>query len=199
MALAFFILTISLLASADESITGTWKSNCIPLPKRHSIISTLTFSDTNVTATTQLFADSACATPNLVIVFEGNYQIGQLFGPGREFDFTPSAVTFTLLNPDVVQYYNANSGCGFSDWKLNETRNVSGKLCPSVQMPTVGLPGYDIMSIDRGSLRFGVFPQGALPSRPEERPRVLSPSIEYKNLAIPEDTSLEEIRLSTHG
>lgn len=179
IAFTFLISFISTLAFADSSISGVWKSKCIPLPKRHSIISTLNFSDSVVTATTQLFADSACETMNLAINFEGDYQIGGAHGSGLEFDFTPTVVTFTLLNLDVVQYYNANLGCGFSDWKLNEVRNVSGKLCPSVQMPTVGLPGYDIVAINGDSLQFGVFPQGALPMNPRDRPFDPSPAIEY--------------------
>ncbi len=175
---AVLIMLIEMSAFAEPSMGGLWKSECIPLPKRHSIISTLDISNSHLKSSTRLFADSACVTLNLTIIYDGSFRIGNKSGANFDFDFVPNVVSFQLQNLDVVRYYNTTASCGFTNWKLNEVRNVSGKFCSPVQMPSVGVLGYDIVNSNGISLQFGLFPQ-ASPTNPANRPSKLSSAIQF--------------------
>ncbi|MBI2521326.1 MAG: hypothetical protein HYV97_12965 [Bdellovibrio sp.] len=128
--------------------------------RRHSIQSNLFFNSSNmiVSTTLDLYADSACEIHNLRIDYTSRYILGRNFGEGIEFDILPLQINLVISNPEVVAYYNTNKGCGHDDWKLNVSKDVSGRFCNPFQMPTRLIPIADILAIEHDSLRFGAFP-----------------------------------------
>lgn len=105
-----------------------------------------------------LFADGACAVPSLIMKISGIYATGGPTGPGYEIRISPKSVLLTLINPDVVSYYNAKKACGYSDWALNTEKDISGIECEPSVVPLIPEQVDDIYNVTNGVLRFGSFP-----------------------------------------
>lgn len=127
-------------------IEGKWMSNCYKLPKRHSVQTQLIFKNSKCNVISTLFADNECKIKNLNIHYDTAYEISNSFGEGEKFNYTPENIYLTIINPDVVEHYNKNfeAGCEISDWKLNETRDVSGKNCAGNKMYVKNLKIFDL-------------------------------------------------------
>ena len=107
-------LTALLIASSSgqfsaEELTGDWVSDCTPLPERHSVSATLSFSETAVTAVVEMFSDNSCQSLNLRGEYDALFSVGRRVAAGREIDFTPTRVTMTILKPEVVAAYRQNA------------------------------------------------------------------------------------------
>ncbi|MFL5813039.1 MAG: hypothetical protein ACJ763_05630, partial [Bdellovibrionia bacterium] len=78
----FWVLMLfALTASAETpSIFGKWQSNCFALPVRHSFIADLSAGSKDLALDVNLYSDSSCANPSLIINIEGGYNTGQAMG-----------------------------------------------------------------------------------------------------------------------
>lgn len=172
-------LTALLIASSSgqfsaEELTGDWASDCTPLGG-HSVLATLSFSEEAVATVVEMFSDSSCQLLNLRGEYDALFSVGRRVAAGREIDFTPTRVTMTIHNPEVVAAYRQNEGgCGIRDWQIGEPRDVSGRFCAPYQMPTVGTAIYDVYTAGSGELRFGGFPDQIGATQPGDRPVSLS-------------------------
>jgi hypothetical protein len=176
-ALFLFAIPLGGIASSNE-LPGNWALDCTPLPKRHSVTGQLKLDSSSLTAHFNQFADHECQTINLNIDLQYQYTTGASFGEGTALDLMPISATMTLLNEEVVQYYNRNSICGFNDWIMNRAHDVSGATCPGFSAPARDQSIYDIFGIDGGQLRFGRFP-GLGPVHEDARPRSLQSALMF--------------------
>ena len=169
-ALAMYLIPT---AKASPSLVGVWQSDCAPVT-RHSFKTTVTLSEGRAVLVTQLFADQGCATNSISLTLDGDYSTGADFGEGYEVNLTPATVKMTLRLPEVVDYYNAHSGCGLTNWAIDVAQDVSGRFCNPNQMPLVGQITYDIYNIADGILQFGGIPVRLDTVDPMLRPTGLS-------------------------
>lgn len=146
------IITAPAMANVLE---GSSRTECVFVPQKHSAINEIKFTKTFYTATTIMFSTQDCQTENLNVVVKGR------FNTTRKSDFfhTPETVEMTLRSQAVVDHYNKNSICGFSDWILGQSREVSGKFCNPYDMPKADQLSFDIFQLKDGYLSFGGFPK----------------------------------------
>jgi hypothetical protein len=163
-------LAFALLANGDSALLGTWKSACTPLPKRHAIVTTLRFTETDLQSDVELYAEADCRTLNLRVEMISTYSTGRSFGEGFEFDETPHHVMLVLLRPELAEYYNRTDGCGLRDWVRRIPRDVSGRTCALSKMPNRGVNVFDLYRVDGDQLRFGEFPRSYSMIREDLRP-----------------------------
>ncbi len=165
--------------SSDNVLQGNWQAQCAPLPDRHSALGSLHLNEGTLTAHFVLFADKSCETQNLTIDMNSQYVVVNSPGIVRNIDLVPTSVQMTLLNPDVVQYYNKNQICNLSGWELNQPKDISGASCPAFHAPKNDQINYDIFQISAGTLRFGAFPNAGATIQ-EDRPADIQKSPEFK-------------------
>lgn len=192
----------SITANAGKSLNGSiWRSRCISLEghtptNRHAISGLAWFDQSSGTAILELHPDkeNLCTDPpSLRMRLDFAYEIGDTFGKGKAIDLIPKSVQWTLLTSEVVEYYNKNSGCGFSDWKLNQSKNVSGKQCANYQTPTVGQKLFDIYSVEDQVLRFGGFPVNVSMTNESLRPTSFDSFVTFPKVPL---ASLERASLT---
>ncbi len=175
------ILLIALLAPpvlADSTnILGSWSSNCYPLPKRHTVQTSLEISESLIAVESALFAENEkCGTKNLIVTYTAKYKIGAKTDSNYLFNYNPHTVTMTLLRQDIVDLYNQDlqRSCGLSNWRINEPRDVSGLICAGNKMPTNGEEVYDLMGMEGSSLRFAAFTTSSGATDDLNRPSTLN-------------------------
>jgi hypothetical protein len=168
MKLLFALLLVAgSSAWADISLNGTWKSECVPFGKnnRHGFIALLTFETSKLDVNFKMFADNQCSHENLVMKYEGAYA-----SKNSDLDHIPNKVEMTILDQNVLDFYNANKGCGITGWKLIHAQSVSGRYCHPFQMPHKGKMFYDRYFRDGDKIQFGLIPLRWVTNTPKDRP-----------------------------
>jgi hypothetical protein len=168
-----FLLAPAGANAGRPSLVGEWGSTCYALPKRHSIIFQALFTRDHLSAKAFQFADSSCQIFNLVVTIESDYLGGKKSKNGYAIDFSPTSVAIEISNPEALAYYNSKKSCGFSDWKLNEKRELINATCEATVLPVLQKPGVDIYNVTHGNLFFGKFPFGIVQDRPTALNEVL--------------------------
>ena len=107
----------------------------------------------------ELFADGACEISNLELEYRGSFVT-----TGNDMTWTPTHILQTIFRPEVVAHYNTKALCGFTDWKIDEPKDVAGRFCAPNQVPSVGTDYQDRFQIESDVLSFEFFPR--LPSTP---------------------------------
>jgi len=175
MANLIFIFFVSNANSVFGSLPGLLTSDCLPFG-RHATLSTLSFSEGEFRAIGDFFERPGCGVRTLRVNMSGRYSKGGSYGSGIEFDYIPTSMTLTLLLPEILSHYNQKKICGFSNWKLNEKKEITGSTnCVGFQPPKVEVPLYEIYSsITTDSVKFSFFPNVNFNSDPTKRPKTIS-------------------------
>lgn len=174
-----FMIPIIAPSFAQEQLEGLWKTDCTPLPKRHSLQTALAGAKGSIHVTAQLFSDRTCSLPSLTIFYSGEFELGETYGEGAIFDHRASKVDLVIQAAEVVSHYNKHEICGISDWKLREPRDVSGRNCVPYAMPAIGVTVADIYHIGTEGLQFGRFPRITTDGA---RPKTLSPDFLFRKM-----------------
>jgi hypothetical protein len=172
----FTLILISKTAYAD-SLKGVWTTDCNAFG-RHAIISTITFGDYQFESLENMYERPGCGVQTAKAVFKGSFQLGISQNNGVEFNFVPKELTLTLLKPDVVEHYNKNIICDFSDWELNTPKSILGRShCIGFTPPLQNEPIYDLLFLhSEQDLKFGSFPFGEYATTPNDRPSAINPN-----------------------
>lgn len=171
MPLLLLLAMFSVNASA-HTLDGTWTTDCTPFG-RHAVISTVDFDNGKLEALGNLYERPGCGVQTVKAEYEGTFETGKPYGEGIELNFVPEKFTLTPLKPDVVDHYNKNKICNFSDWQLNTPKDIlSQPKCVGFTPPDKGVETYDIFSLKSDTdLRFSSFPLGKNVTNPSDRPQ----------------------------
>ncbi|WP_413294809.1 hypothetical protein ACLSU7_06820 [Bdellovibrio sp. HCB185ZH] len=115
-----------------QSIDGDYMKAC-HLMEDDSLISHLSIKGTRWNFSHVAYEDDKCTKAYLV--YEETYKVKSV---DREIDMTTVKVTYTSLTDNVTEALNMINWCGFSDWKTNEARVVTGKVCDEYKVPGEG-------------------------------------------------------------
>lgn len=112
------------------------------------------------------FEEDSCQKPYLT--FEVQYKVRTKMS---EIDMTVTEASYTTLTDEVTESLNWISYCGFTDWKTNEKKIVTGMECSDYSAPTLGDVTYSIFEKAEGGnlLYVGAASQEASGKTPEER------------------------------
>lgn len=170
------VLSMFSTSACAHSLSGQWSTDCTPFG-RHAVISTVDFSGGNLRALGSLYERPGCGVQTVTTEYDGTYETGNSYGEGTEFDFVPTKFTLTLLKSDVVDHYNRNKICDFSDWELNSPKDILGQSnCVGFTPPEKDKTIYEIFSlVSDDDLKFSSFPLGRNVTNPNDRPQKIDP------------------------
>jgi hypothetical protein len=160
----FLIIGIMTTQAFANVLEGTWKTECVFIPKKHSAMNEIKFSMDRYIAKTTLFATLDCQTENLSVLVKGVFNNTKT----SDFHHVPDSVEMVLKSQAVVDYYNKNSVCGISDWLVGQSREVSGKFCNPYEMPKAEQMSFDIFQVKDSILSFGGFPKKTFPNKNDQ-------------------------------
>ncbi len=143
--LVFIILStaysFAIETSENFSLEGTWQQDCA-----NRKIKTQHFKNKNSTLVETFFSGSDCRQSIISFINHGTFEI-----ENGKIDFIFSFVGVRLLNAEWVQRYNDQKVCGFDQWIINKTFDVSGNDCDFF------LIGAVFSSPKKGEARYGTF------------------------------------------
>lgn len=116
-----------------EPITGTWSLKTCEFDYDKYISETLTIADDQTFEfRREEFADSSCYTPEAAFIVKGTSQLVEESIEAEELNqvsFTVSEVSIILLSEDRATLYNRTATCGFSDWSIDEPKDLQDVSC----------------------------------------------------------------------
>lgn len=141
----FFFAFFAFASLADDRssslLEGHWSQVC-----RNGKIKTQQFENQNSTMTEQLYKDRECQEPLMTFRNDGTFAL-----EGNFIDFRFTRVGLRINDDELRQKFAAQKVCGFADWQLEKTYDVTGRPCDFF------LIGQEMMSPLPGDMRYGVF------------------------------------------
>lgn len=168
------------MSSDLELLQGLWRQECASRNTR-----TEHFHRSIVTLSESFFTDDQCRSPFIVFINEGIFTLPQ--AGYMDFEFT--SVRLLLKNPQLVEDFNQRQVCGFSDWQLDNEKEISGRHCEIFtigsphRIPSVGDTRYGIYHLQDDQLLFGRLTRGQNALTPEKRPTNFDPRPYRKSLS----------------
>lgn len=177
----FFVVSISACTKSEVELPsggslegGTWSTGCLAAGSA-SQIRTSSFSSGTYNHSINLYSGTTCSIAAAVLSEDGSYTVS-----GSNLDKTLSQLTITLQSASAVTDYNTASMCGFNDWAIGVTKDVTGLSCAGEAIPSAGQVYYDLYDIENmdipelgtqiGDLKFGYFDAAHDGTTPEKRP-----------------------------
>lgn len=177
-------------------LRSTWKSNCSQvnvLANWFGIPSQKIEYDFGAshTATTLLFREENCQTALVKIVEIGNYSLGDRVNENTyNLDVHFDTVAIMPMNDDGMTVLNAIHACGFADWKVGQSKEVTeaSSASPVISRCWVKTPRnvYDLVLLTGDQLKIGVVKEGRDKSSPESRPNEIDQSRTFTKLILAE-------------
>ena len=112
-----------------ETLNGQWGNICRTADSSYQSAS-YEFTGLNMVREQTEFSDSFCRNPKFTMHFTGSYILGvssPTITGARNIDFTVNTFTITPRSQVQVDEFNGGSAAGYTDWKLDEAKNVLGK------------------------------------------------------------------------
>ena len=157
---------------AHSQLEGRWTQPCQLQTTREEW-----FRGPFVTLTENYNYRSDCSEPLMIMKNYGRYKTGGT----KHIDFEFARVTITLKHDLMLQDFSSRQVCGFTDWKLEEERDVTGLRCAIITgakplpMASRGSRRYGIYKIEGDLLYFGRLEPGYDALSPESRPVTFDP------------------------
>jgi hypothetical protein len=178
--LVLFLFFFSSFAYCDL-LDGTWRTGCI---------TDFDYPETNVyesdageaSWTLQMYRYNNCTDILLTMIWnttvvesEGNSDV-----PGaKHLDYTIASTQYIARHQEVVDNFNNNALCGFSDWKIGVPKEVAGN--EPCEEAARGVVFYDIFKIYENTpiMRFGRYEGNFDGTTPERRPIELDTDLTF--------------------
>lgn len=130
------------------NIQGNWVTPCQDL---RSEIDRITVRGNRITIEKKTFNDKKCLTGLYgTLNISGTLRIGptsQIVPNARNTKLIYSSMTMTLNFGKTVEYMNSIEFCGYSDWKLDQPKNLLGRKCSTKKMPASGDTNFGLISL----------------------------------------------------
>lgn len=139
-------------------LTGAWDSSCrlsqinTPFYERTSNIFT---GGRGFTQERRIFIDSKCETSAAIATASGTYELTSFTTPNvKSITYRISYAQLETVSSAGVAAFNSVKGCGYSDWRINLARNITGKACWGYTISKHDL-WKDLVSLQNQKLFFG--------------------------------------------
>ncbi len=152
-----FSLLFCLFSSISfaTSLQGNWKGKCETVSQGY-LQAQLSFSDNHYQILTFHSASSKCDDRNIKIETSGTFAEADWdFSEGTPVNYLSGATFVTPLSGGIAFTMNIAGLCGITNWKANQKKEVSGKVCDGKNIPKVGQTRYDLYGIDESTLFIG--------------------------------------------
>jgi len=178
LALSLLILrqpafTQGLTISGDqEQLQGLWLRDC-----EQRVIRSEKFEHEKVTFTESTYSDALCKAPVIQLINEGTFTLPA----AGQMDFKFTSLRVQINSEAIIDDFNRRAVCGFQDWKLNEEKEISGRLCEIIyagspqRIPAAGDMRYGIYRLEDGYLYLGMLTREENALTPEKRPTNYDP------------------------
>ncbi len=121
----------SQLTPLQKELQGSWLSEC-SFEDDLYYTSTYIFSGKSIALITHFYSDEKCTNIVGNEHYKGSYVVAQASQQDlRNIDILVDSVTLTPSSEAFVQQFNGQSYCGFDDWELDKSKDVTGKNCDS--------------------------------------------------------------------
>lgn len=159
---AFFFVLITTKSLKAIEVNGSWVENCAAYEDESGSEQwQINFNNSTYLWVMKTFSDQQCKTLTDIETESGTYTFGRLLTipeGAQEIDFTIKKYEIVFYNQEEINELNSVKWCGYNDWTLGVSRDVTGKQCSEDEediMPNVGEKNYDIVKLDVNSLFFG--------------------------------------------
>ena len=142
-------LLFASFANASEPIEGKWTSDCLKQEQSY-YMNTMTIAGNNISQVGNSYEDSACKMKALEVGVESTAKYGpdsMQVAKAKELDTILSSLTLLVHDPRYISYLNSQKFCGYTDWAVEQVKDIAGKDCGGNLMPKVGDAYYDIYSL----------------------------------------------------
>jgi hypothetical protein len=158
-------------------LAGTWVSDCT-IAGPWNIKGNRVYNDVSTTLQVTFYYDKTCFTAWGRTNYEDSYSVGENVANStttKNVDFTSRSGTLTITNDAEIADANEGSLYGYTDWKLNEAKDILGRKfnVNSVAERGVGSVDYSIVKIEGNKLYNGDNDTGD-GTTPEKRPTAVS-------------------------
>lgn len=174
--LVFLFLPIISMA-APTLLEGTWQQRCLNGTQREEL-----FQEEKVTLTERAHEDSLCSSISLEFISEGTFILGQkLSQPLRatEIDFEFEKISVVLYADNLVEKFNKEGMCGFSDWEKEQKKEITGIACSfygaKFPVPQKGEKRFGVYLLEGKHLFFGQLTPDRDARTPDKRPLEYNP------------------------
>jgi hypothetical protein len=165
-----------------SQLEGSWRKACDQYSSSNSGNSIINFAKGEAEIIGRGYRSSDCSGGlDVETVFKMTYvadgtESAHVQG-AKHIDLTMAQVTLTYYSKDYVEINNMLKFCGFEDWKIGVTKDVTGLKCETELFPAAGEVRYDIYKITGKNLSVGAEWGTYDGSTPEKRPIILSSQI----------------------
>lgn len=142
--------------AAVPSLEGAWVTACRMMIGSGWHIRTISFAGNQVVDATVNFLDAACNNPTFVDITRYTFALvgaAETVAGAWKMDETVIGSFTACLDDSCVTDSNGVNYCGISDWKLWETRDISGRSC--VANIKAGDILKELVKVDGTSLQIG--------------------------------------------
>src|SRR5262249_23702257 len=112
----------------------------------------LTVGGSAFTLLSQTYTGSSCATGNTVSRFSftgfDGAPVSVDQGTAIQLDLTVVRVERAPLDASLAAVFNADRYCGFTDWTMNQFKDVTGLICGNLPVARAGSKRYDLYRVD---------------------------------------------------
>jgi hypothetical protein len=178
-------------AGTNAQLAGRWQ-NCSETGTAWGLVGiksqkTIMMFAGGTAKTVELYSEVGCPDAALVgdATYTGDVSVGNPTGPEEAniLDLNYRAVSLKISKQETLDTINNNPivpGCGITDWKLNEARDVTAVAgdvnCPITKPAQV----FDVVKTNGTELFFGLSEAGHDKATPEARPVQIDRSPENK-------------------
>ena len=138
-------------------LEGTWKTGCIT-SGAYTIIMSIEITGTTGVYKQEWHGGSGCSTDVWTTdITYTTYTVGNKIDytdntSGYEIYAVVDSQTDVPLHSTITTGYNNTTWCGYDDWVINTTKDVTGKTCGATTFDNKGTEGYSISKLVGTSL-----------------------------------------------
>ena len=138
-------------------LEGTWKTDCIT-SGAYTIIMSIEITGTTGVYKQEWHGGSGCSTDVWTTdITYTTYTVGNKIDytdntSGYEIYAVVDSQTDVPLHSTITTGYNNTTWCGYDDWVINTTKDVTGKTCGATTFDNKGTEGYSISKLVGTSL-----------------------------------------------
>ena len=143
--------------SEPTFLEGTYASECEDFDGGTYGLRTLSFEGNKLTVISNTYSDSDCQTLRSSNIAKASFTVGEeLILPESglvvtQVEFNYSQFVATALNDEAAATYNTDRHCGFTDWTVNEGKEILACFLEA----RGGNPVKDVAYLEDGALDFG--------------------------------------------
>ncbi|MGE0174018.1 MAG: hypothetical protein AB7T49_14570 [Oligoflexales bacterium] len=167
---------------------GIWEMTlCPPLAEGGSIFLTNEFKDNKHYFSSFDYSDDNCQQKTESNIWEYTYSLGKFADylnvpKAFEIDFVLLSAKRILHTQELVDEYNAQSMYGYTDWAINQPKDVTGRKSLPTSTSSVEAAGtlsFDVIAIVDGYLTTGNTDTSGVGTSPVNRPKSLFNALVY--------------------